>query len=521
MNILVQNFFCQIGQHSTTTCPQPSVILDSQVTFQHHWHRNESSLQVSKKSCESNDLVIHDGGQITIERDSIDVTWKRKQKKKMTCISRKKSRRRSDLDPVVATETFSQSSPTMYTKEGCEKDSCHVQPGSEQQTVLVCGMKVEETEGFPEILQIKIEDVNSFGLEEEQSYPPNDLFVKVEVKTEHDIDVHLDRPKPKDAEASFLKNHPHEGVSIESTRETAPTFMNSVDTGPQDPPTETNKRTFYKHNKRNNELFAHNNFHQAHKGEKDKCPYKCTSCGKSFNLSSTLKRHMMIHNGERPYKCTSCGKSFNLSSTLKQHMMIHNGERPYKCTSCGKSFNRSSTLKQHMMIHNGERPYKCTSCGKSFSQSSTLKKHKMIHNGERPHKCTSCGKSFNRLFTLKQHMMIHNGERPYKCTSCGKYFRHSSTLKKHMIIHNGVRPYKCTSCGKSFRHSSILKKHMIIHNGERPYKCTSCGKSFNQPYTLRQHIMIHNDEPPHKYTSCEKYFNRSSHFKLHRKAEEN
>ena len=30
-------------------------------------------------------------------------------------------------------------------------------------------MKVEELEGFPEILQIKIEDVNSFGLEEEQS----------------------------------------------------------------------------------------------------------------------------------------------------------------------------------------------------------------------------------------------------------------------------------------------------------------------------------------------------------------
>ena len=44
-----------------------------------------------------------------------------------------------------------------------------MQPESERPTVLGCEMKAEELEGFPEILQIKIEDVNSFGLEEEQS----------------------------------------------------------------------------------------------------------------------------------------------------------------------------------------------------------------------------------------------------------------------------------------------------------------------------------------------------------------
>uniref|UniRef100_UPI00358E8630 zinc finger protein 239-like isoform X1 n=1 Tax=Myxine glutinosa TaxID=7769 RepID=UPI00358E8630 len=259
----------------------------------------------------------------------------------------------------------------MYAQVGCE-DSCHVQPESEQQTVLVCGMKVEETEGFPEILQIKTEDVNSFGREEEQSDQPN-------------------------------------GGSIESTRETAATFMNSADVGPQDLPTET-KRTLYKHNKKDNELCARNNFHQAHKGEKDERPYKCTSCGKSFNQSSNLKSHIMIHNDQRPYKCTSCGKSFNQSSNRKSHMMIHNDQRPYKCSSCGKSFNHSSTLKTHMRIHSGERPYKCTSCGKSFNQSCNLTRHMRIHNGERPYKCTSCGKSFNQSSYLKSHMRIHNRE---------------------------------------------------------------------------------------------------------------
>ena len=48
-----------------------------------------------------------------------------------------------------------------------------MQPESEQLTVLRCEMKVEELEGSSETLQIKIEDVNSFGLEAEQSDQPN------------------------------------------------------------------------------------------------------------------------------------------------------------------------------------------------------------------------------------------------------------------------------------------------------------------------------------------------------------
>ena len=49
------------------------------------------------------------------------------------------------------------------------KDSYRVQPESGETTVPGCEMKVEELEGSSEILQIKIEDVNSLGGEEKQS----------------------------------------------------------------------------------------------------------------------------------------------------------------------------------------------------------------------------------------------------------------------------------------------------------------------------------------------------------------
>uniref|UniRef100_A0A8C4Q2H6 C2H2-type domain-containing protein n=1 Tax=Eptatretus burgeri TaxID=7764 RepID=A0A8C4Q2H6_EPTBU len=219
--------------------------------------------------------------------------------------------------------------------------------------------------------------------------------------------------------------------------EAAPTFMNGSAMHPHDSQTETNKRSFYKQDKPNNEMFAENNFHKAHKGKKGEHPCKCKTCGKSFNRLTNLNTHMTIHNGERPHKCTTCGKCFNRSSTLKRHMTIHNGERLYKCTSCGKSCNQSSNLKKHMRIHNGERPYKCTICGKSFNQSSNLKTHVTIHNGERPYKCTSCAKSFTQSSHLKSHMRIHNDEHLYKCTNSGESFINLSSFKMHMRNHSG------------------------------------------------------------------------------------
>uniref|UniRef100_UPI00358F11D3 zinc finger protein 85-like isoform X3 n=1 Tax=Myxine glutinosa TaxID=7769 RepID=UPI00358F11D3 len=379
-------------------------------------------------------------------------------------------------------------SPTMYAQVGCGKDSCHVLPESQQPPVLGCKMKVEELEGSPEILQIKIEDVNSSGLEEEQSDQPNGESTETTMETAptfmscadtcpqdspSEINQRTFYKQDKPNEEMFAQNTFHKilkgkkGESTETTMETAPTFMSCADTCPQDSPSEINQRTFYKQDKPNEEMFAQNTFHKILKGKKGEHQYKCRNCGKSFSHSSVLQRHMTVHIGERPFKCINCGNDFKQSSHLTRHMIIHNGERPYQCTNCGKSFKQSSHLTRHMIIHNGVRPYKCTTCRKSFNHSSHLKSHMIIHNGGRPYKCTSCGKSFCLSFSLKTHMTIHNGDRPYVCTTCVKSFNQSSNFKSHVGIHNGeLRPFKCTICGKYFNRSSHLKRHMVIHNGD-------------------------------------------------------
>ena len=51
--------------------------------------------------------------------------------------------------------------------------------------------------------------------------------------------------------------------------------------------------------------------------------YPCDICGKGFQKSWLLNRHILIHTGEKPFACNLCEKRFNQKSTLKKHMRVH------------------------------------------------------------------------------------------------------------------------------------------------------------------------------------------------------
>ncbi|EDW99357.2 polycomb protein PHO isoform X2 [Drosophila yakuba] len=110
------------------------------------------------------------------------------------------------------------------------------------------------------------------------------------------------------------------------------------------------------------------------------CPHK--GCHKHFRDSSAMRKHLHTH-GPRVHVCAECGKAFVESSKLKRHQLVHTGEKPFQCTfeGCGKRFSLDFNLRTHVRIHTGDRPFVCPfdACNKKFAQSTNLKSHILTH----------------------------------------------------------------------------------------------------------------------------------------------
>ncbi|CAG9328280.1 unnamed protein product [Blepharisma stoltei] len=89
----------------------------------------------------------------------------------------------------------------------------------------------------------------------------------------------------------------------------------------------------------------------------------------------------------RNYQCKICKRAFKDNSKLRRHQLVHTGERPFHCPYCEKSFSVDFNLKTHIRVHTGEKPYKCPypGCTKSFTQAGNLNSHKAIKHRMKRH----------------------------------------------------------------------------------------------------------------------------------------
>lgn len=60
----------------------------------------------------------------------------------------------------------------------------------------------------------------------------------------------------------------------------------------------------------------------------------------------------------RTIACThkGCTKMFRDNSAMRKHLHTH-GPRVHVCAECGKAFVESSKLKRHQLVHTGEKPF--------------------------------------------------------------------------------------------------------------------------------------------------------------------
>ncbi|XP_058840170.1 zinc finger and SCAN domain-containing protein 2-like isoform X2 [Topomyia yanbarensis] len=115
--------------------------------------------------------------------------------------------------------------------------------------------------------------------------------------------------------------------------------------------------------------------------------FQCSNCGQTFRTNYDLLDHDRYKHQHLPgTTCKLCGKHFRNRASLRKHNIVHVGDKPYDCLHCDAAFKNTTNLVNHVARHhksqkdsgvgeNNDSYVECDVCSDEFPTKPQLIKH--------------------------------------------------------------------------------------------------------------------------------------------------
>ncbi|KYM89288.1 Ras-responsive element-binding protein 1 [Atta colombica] len=217
------------------------------------------------------------------------------------------------------------------------------------------------------------------------------------------------------------------------------------------------------------------------------CPY----CDRQFPWTSSLRRHILTHTGQKPYQCIHCSHHFTTKSNCDRHLLrkhkakankmrrVRNSSSPdvQVVASSSSSSNGSNTFS---MRNVPERPFKCHQCPSStFATLGNLKKHR----SSKHRKNASRSESSDQQNSPPQ-CPAQNDQSDYESRSSSMSDNMENTSSAVAV----AKPTSTASPSINDATRSRKSPRLSPSPGDVPFKCYLCDSGFSERQDCLDHI---------------------------------
>ncbi|OQR75132.1 hypothetical protein BIW11_00822 [Tropilaelaps mercedesae] len=131
----------------------------------------------------------------------------------------------------------------------------------------------------------------------------------------------------------------------------------------------------------------------------------CKFCRRKFPWTSSLRRHLLTHTGQKPFKCPHCPIWFTTKSNCERHLLRKHDKLAKASRARGtlQLATRASTSGNAAVGPPTRRMrLRCPCCARSFRNDALLAEH--LRQPDRPFRCVLCCELFREPHDCVQHV---------------------------------------------------------------------------------------------------------------------